>query len=121
MADLYGAKCIRCAHIRHDGDHASEPVPWLDVLPMECTDCDFCQSDGLVRLIDAHGGLDLFTPDVRDAVRAFRDGKDHPLIDQLRAEIQATERENTTDADSAAGGQSGRSNPPSPNPPGDAE
>lgn len=84
---LYGAKCTRCSCIVHDRDITAVAV-W-PLAPLECADCDDCQARAFTRFVQEHGGLDLFSPEVREAVTAMRSGKAHPLVDQLRAEIQA--------------------------------
>lgn len=71
MGDTYGAKCHRCAHIRHDGP---------------CSECSFCKHDELLELAIRQGGMDLFGPEIKEAVAAFHRGDDHPLLDQLRIE-----------------------------------
>lgn len=87
----YGAKCHRCAHILH----GREPVEVIGTLaPLECPTCDFCAENALHRVLMASGGLELFDPDTRAAVKAFRDGTDHPLLDQLREECRLIEEEN---------------------------
>ena len=87
----YGAKCHRCAHIKH----GNEPVEVIgELASLECPTCSFCAEHALHRLLMESGGLDLFDPDTRAAVHAFRDGKDHPLLDQLRAECLLIEEEN---------------------------
>lgn len=86
----YGAKCIRCTHVDHR-DYPVEEQSWLG--PLKCPTCDFCQWDALSDLIVNHGGIELFDPEVRAAVKAFKEGKPHPLIDQLRVECEAIERD----------------------------
>lgn len=87
----YGAQCHRCAHLRH----GNEPVEVIGTLKgLECATCDFCAESALHRLLMASGGLDLFSPDTRAAVKAFRNGTPHPLLDQLRAECLLIEEEN---------------------------
>lgn len=92
---LYGAKCHICGCLRHDGEHATQPVPWLrkptDQL-MWCEDCDRCQSNALHYML-ADAGLGIFDPDVRAAVHAFQRGDDHPGLDRLRLVLQAMEVE----------------------------
>ena len=88
---LYGAKCHRCSHLRHDGEQASEPIAWLSKPPdrlLWCADCSFCQHDSLHAVL-ADAGLGIVDPEVRQAVHAFQRGDDQPLIVQLRAECQA--------------------------------
>lgn len=70
---LYGAKCHRCGHLRHDGD---------------CASCSFCVVTAFLRTIKPLG-LGMFDPEVRRAVHALRRGEDDPLVDQLRTECQA--------------------------------
>ena len=82
---LYGGHCHICAHMRHQGEQADPVVPWLSMQPMECNDCSSCQEAALSRHIEA-SGLYLFDGPVRDAVKALRDGKPHPLIETLRKE-----------------------------------
>lgn len=83
----YGAKCHRCACLLGP-THDVEPA-W-PVTYGECANCEFCQENALMRALKS-AGPDLFSPEVRDALSAFRRGEPHPLIDQLRAEIQAIE------------------------------
>lgn len=71
MGDFYGAKCFRCSHILHDGP---------------CSECGFCRAEEFTNLALNHFGMDLFDPEVRAATKALLDGKDHPLLDQLRIE-----------------------------------
>lgn len=72
----YGAKCFRCQHVIHDGS---------------CSECSFCKVDEFLNLMFATHGMELFEPEVRAAVKALHAGEDHPLLDRLRAEIQAEE------------------------------
>jgi hypothetical protein len=89
--ETYGAKCHICAHIRH----GNEPVEVIGELKgLECDTCDFCAEQALHRLLMASGGLELFSPDTRAAVKAFHDGKPHPLLDQLRDECRLIEEAN---------------------------
>ena len=67
---LYGEHCIECQHIVHRGP---------------CERCHFCQLEALLK----EAGPRAFDPDVLEAVRAFKAGKPHPIIDELRAEIVA--------------------------------
>lgn len=89
----YGAKCHLCGCLRHDGDHVTEPVPWLR-RPTEqlmwCADCDHCQSNALHYML-ADAGLGILDPEVRAAVHAFQRGDDHPGLDRLRLVLQAME------------------------------
>lgn len=97
----YGGKCHRCGCLRHDGEHASEPISWLSRPPerlLWCADCDFCQRHSLSTLI-AEAGLGIFDPEVRQAVHAFERGDDHPLIDRLRDECQAITADGQTGHD----------------------
>lgn len=88
MKGYYGSKCVRCAHA--DGStHEIEPAPWLGVVT--CPRCSFCQGQALHTVL-LGGGLDLFDSNVRDAVRALRDGQEHPLLNKLRRECQALEQ-----------------------------
>lgn len=80
----YGAKCHLCADLLGT-THAHAPVSWLN--NRQCPDCLFCQERELSRAIQ-RGGLGLFDPEVRAAVHAFERGQEHPLIAQLRSELQ---------------------------------
>jgi hypothetical protein len=86
---LYGAKCNRCTHIRHDAEHEDPTIPWLSMNEYrECPGCSFCQEAALHRMIQV-GGLDLFSPAVRESVKRFRRGESDPILDKLRIECQA--------------------------------
>lgn len=74
MKGYYGAKCHLCTHIEHR-DHPSPIIPWLDNL--RCPECSFCQENRLAELIQK-GGMDLFSPEVRRAVEAFKRGESDP-------------------------------------------
>lgn len=90
---LYGGKCHICACLRHDREHAVEPIPWLSKpqhVLMWCADCPSCQEASLHEAI-MESGLGLFDPEVRKAVHAFQRGDEHPIIDNLRTECQALE------------------------------
>ena len=91
MSETYGAKCHRCACLRHDGDYAADPIDWLTKPPdrlMWCADCPSCQRHSLHVAI-GEAGLGIFDPEIRQAVHAFERGDDHPFIDRLRIECQA--------------------------------
>ena len=86
MSNTYGAKCHRCADVL-GSSHDRPEIHWLMLQGRECPTCSFCQERALSRLI-GQVGLDVFDPEVRTAVRAFRKSEPHPLIDKLRTEIQ---------------------------------
>lgn len=87
MSGYYGAKCIRCTHIEHRGSAREDaPLPWLSMGGLECPECIDCQANAVVRAMDSLG-WNPFASEVREAVRAVRDGKYHPLIDELRMKI----------------------------------
>lgn len=82
---LYGAKCHICAHLL---GHDADPIPWLASVPM-CQRCAFCQRSALNKLLGDLHGDEVFSPEVRQAVADLMAGRTNPIIDQLRAEIQA--------------------------------
>ena len=102
---LYGQKCHKCGCLRHDGEYAAPVIAWLR-RPRErllwCADCDSCQEHALHEAI-FDGGLDLFGPEVRAAVKAFHDGTDHPLLDSLRDECLTIEAELSADEGAGSG------------------
>jgi hypothetical protein len=87
--DLYGAKCFRCAHLLGP-THATGFI-WPSESD-DCQDCAFCQEDAFLGAFmrAASCDVDTFSPVVRQAVRAVFEGKPHPLIDQLKADIRET-------------------------------
>lgn len=87
MDGYYGAKCYRCACLLGP-THDKDEIAWLELRPGECADCGFCQERALARAIQ-EAGIDIFSPETRAAAKAFMEGKDHPLINQLREEMQA--------------------------------
>lgn len=87
MSDkLYGAKCHVCAHMTGP-THDVEPIAWLWV---KCKRCEFCQHRALIQALRDYGD-DIFSPAIRQATADFLAGRPNPIIDQLRAEIQAIE------------------------------
>jgi hypothetical protein len=80
---LYGGKCHICAHLRHQGEQSRDPVDWLPRKIMECATCAFCQEASLHRLLMDTDHF-IFSPEVREAKQAFRWGRSHPILDELR-------------------------------------
>lgn len=92
---MYGEKCIRCQHVRHDGREAADL--WTVFENDGCTDCWECQRESFVKDMAAHLDLSYFDSEVRDAVRALEAGRPHHLIDKLRAEIALLESDTDTE------------------------
>ena len=83
--ELYGEKCLRCTHVRHDKNPAE--LRWF-VADDDCQDCHQCQDDAFHGAFLRCFGEDIWTPKVREAIQAFRSNRPHPLIDELRREMQ---------------------------------
>lgn len=83
--ELYGEKCLRCQHVRHDRNPAELRWPVADD---DCQGCYFCQEDELTGAFLRSFGEEIWSPEVREAVQAFRSNRPHPLIDKLRRELQ---------------------------------
>ena len=85
---LYGEKCLKCQHLRHDNRDVELRWPVADD---ECQGCSFCQEGAFWGALIRACGVGAFGSEVRDALKAFRRGDEHPLIDSLRQEIRAVE------------------------------
>ena len=83
---VYGEKCHLCGHLR--GLHRKDVM----VPSSPCDDCLDCQYDPFVAFLQKHLTLEMFDPEVREASRAIRNGQDHPLAAELRAEVAKEER-----------------------------
>lgn len=83
---LYGSKCHLCTHL--DGPTHKVDATW-PVPDDDCPDCIFCQEASFWGMLIRWAGTErTFDPETRAALDAFRQGRPHPLIDQLRAEVQ---------------------------------
>lgn len=81
----YGSKCHKCAHL--DGPTHDSEIVW-PVERDDCPTCSFCQSNAFIgALLRASGAFDIMPADHFAALKAFKEGKPHPLIDQLRASM----------------------------------
>ena len=84
--NLYGHKCHICTHL--DGPTHKVEATW-PVPDDDCPDCSFCQEASFWGMLIRWAGAErAFSHETRTALAAFRKNEPHPLIDQLRAEMQ---------------------------------